>query len=196
MRRITRAAAVVLLAAGMLSADVLPLTAEPVRPEGTALAFPVDHYGADFWNSYGARRSGGRSHRGIDIMGEKMYPIVAIADGIVEEADVSRRSGVHVYLRHGNGWESWYMHLNNDSPGTDDGEGAEEFGFAPGIEDGAFVEAGQLIGWMGDSGNAEGKKPHLHIELLKDGRNVNPHEFLDEVWDMQLREWGKADVVR
>jgi hypothetical protein len=80
-------------------------------------------------------------------------------------------------LNHDDGWSSWYIHMNNDTEGTDDGLG---FGFAEGIESGVHVRAGQLIGWVGDSGNAEACNcPHVHFELHQpDGTKVNPFPHL------------------
>ncbi len=72
----------------------------------------------------------------------------------------------------------WYIHLNNDTPGTDDGLG---WGFADGISSGVHVTAGQLIGWVGDSGNAEWTASHLHFELHHpDHGSVNPYPHLRE----------------
>jgi peptidoglycan hydrolase-like protein with peptidoglycan-binding domain len=79
-------------------------------------------------------------------------------------------------LRHDDGWESWYIHLNNDTVGTDDGKA---WGVAPDIRPGVRVKAGQLIGWVGDSGNAEFTPPHLHFELRDpSGQVVNPFSAL------------------
>ncbi len=146
--------------------------AEEIYP----LVFPVvgDHHYSDTW---GAARSGGRTHEGTDIMADKMTPVVAAASGTVGWI----RDGVGtdccmMALNHDDGWTSWYIHLNNDTPGTDDGMG---FGFAAGIERGVRVEAGQLIGWVGDSGNAESTAPHLHFELHQPGVGpINPYVHL------------------
>ncbi|NIU17798.1 MAG: M23 family metallopeptidase, partial [Actinobacteria bacterium] len=79
-------------------------------------------------------------------------------------------------IRHDSGWESWYLHLNNDTPGTDDGAG---WGIMPGLERGSRVRAGQVIGWMGDSTNAESTAPHLHLELHDPAGNpVDPYPHL------------------
>ncbi|MGH8911797.1 MAG: S-layer homology domain-containing protein, partial [Acidimicrobiia bacterium] len=67
------------------------------------------------------------------------------------------------------------IHLNNDSPGTDDGLA---WGIAPGIERGVAVTAGQLIGWVGDSGNAEWSGSHLHFEIRVEGAAVNSYPSL------------------
>ncbi len=113
-----------------------------------------------------------RRHLGQDLMAPKMRPLVAVFDGRVQ----LHQRGTHnmLILRSEDGWTAWYMHLNNDSPGTDDGLGSSEHAYAPGLRSGDWVVAGQLIGWVGDSGNAEGTLPHCHFELHGPGGVVNP----------------------
>jgi len=130
------------------------------------LTFPVDgdhHFRDWFWSS----RSGG-IHHAQDIMAAKMTPVLAVADGTIRQ--VNWTSGTPdparcctLVLRHDDGWETRYIHLNNDTAGTDDGAG---WGIAKGIVPGAHVTAGTVIGWVGDSGNAESTGSHLHFELL------------------------------
>ncbi len=125
------------------------------------MVFPVqgDHYYSDTW---GACRDGcSRGHLGVDILtgGVKGVPVVAAASGTIGWVSSTCCS---LSIEHDDGWKSYYIHLNNDTPGTDDGQA---WGIADGIESGVHVEAGQLIGWVGDSGNAEYVGPHLHWEL-------------------------------
>ena len=122
-------------------------------------------------------------HEGVDVFAVKMTPVVATANGVIASVnranDPAHRGPIlccSLAVRHDSGWESWYSHLNNDTAGTDDGQG---WGIAPGIEVGTRVVAGQLIGWVGDSGNAETTSPHLHIELHDPrGIPVNPYSYL------------------
>ncbi|HMB54082.1 MAG TPA: M23 family metallopeptidase [Thermoanaerobaculia bacterium] len=143
-------------------------------PEVYGMLFPVlgEHTLTD---SFGDPRDGGaRSHAGIDILADRMIPVVAVADGKVRWLHDGTRGNrcCDVAIRHDDGWTSRYFHLNNDTPGTDDGRAV---GIAPGIRRGARVVAGQLVGWVGDSGNAEATVPHLHFELRRpDGRPIDP----------------------
>jgi len=164
--------------------------------------FPVvGRDGVDFAYSdtFGAPRSGGRTHEGVDIgtYGVKGVPVVAAADGVVSMVNWSSNPGdlnpekcCTISLRHDDGWETWYIHLNNDTPGTDDGLG---WGIADGILPGVRVEEGQLIGWVGDSGNAESVYPHLHWEVhAPGGIVVNPTPYAD--WAVRIPAPG-ADPV-
>lgn len=140
------------------------------------MLFPVD--GAHrFSRDFGDPRGGGRSHEGTDILAEKMTPVVAVADGTVRwMADERGGDCCAVFVVHDDGWRSRYIHLNNDTPGTDDGRA---YGIARGLRRGSRVRAGQLIGWVGDSGNAEGTGSHLHFELRRpDGASVDPFPSL------------------
>lgn len=150
--------------------------------------FPQLDEQTEFVDSWGEARSGGRRHRGVDLMGTKMAPVVAVLDGVVETIRKGGISGYYIRIEHADNISSWYMHLNNDSPGSDDGQGAPEFAFADGLAVGDAVEAGQLIGYVGDSGNAEGSGPHTHFELHIDGRAVNPYPYLRAAWDRWLLE--------
>ncbi len=144
------------------------------------LVFPVVG-SVYFTDTFGACRSGcSRTHLGNDLMtyGLKGVPIVAAHDGVVVRTSTeSGRECCAIWgIRADDGWETWYIHMNNDNPGTDDGLG---WGFAAGIETGRRVEAGELIGWVGDSGNAEGVGPHLHFELRRpDGTAISPYPSL------------------
>jgi murein DD-endopeptidase MepM/ murein hydrolase activator NlpD len=149
--------------------------------------FPHQGQGVDFWNSWGARRSGGRRHKGIDIMSPRGTKIVAVTDGVVTAMGWHRMSGYFIRVQHTDGWMSVYMHLNNDILGTDNGEGGTWSAFAPLLKEGDAVKAGAVIGYVGDSGNAEGTRPHTHFELRNGDTKVNPHQYLQDAWDRQQR---------
>ena len=144
---------------------------EPFDPEN--IIFPVDG-AVTFSDDFGAPRSGGRTHEGNDLMtvDGKGVPVVTVAAG---EVDWIGATCCYLSIDHGDGWETWYIHLNNDTPGTDDGEG---WGIADGIAPGVTVTAGQLVGWIGDSGNAEASSPHLHFEIRFNGAAINPYPYL------------------
>lgn len=165
----------ILAAAFVLAFAALPAEAELIRP----IRFPVDGPAA-YADTFNDGRSGGRVHEGIDIMADKMVPVVAAVDGRVRWMTETEQSyGWMVVLEDSEGYEYHYIHLNNDTPGTDDGAGGRQYAIASGIERGASVVKGQLVGWVGDSGNAEAVAPHLHFEIhLPEGAAVNPYYSL------------------
>lgn len=156
--------------------DDVTVEARPVTQ--IALVFPQDAEVTHFDDTWGHARSGGRRHKGTDLMAPKFTPVYAVADGVVSIIRKSSLSGYWIGIEHAGGFESWYMHLNNDSPGTDNGRATLDQVYAPGIEVGSFVSAGQLIGYVGDSGNAEASGAHTHFELRVDGQAIDPYPLL------------------
>lgn len=174
----------VALASVLVPFSLAPPPVAAAEPED--LIFPVvgDHYYSD---TFGACRSGcSRTHEGVDIMtyGVKGVPVVAADDGYIRSVNWARHAEdidparcCTIQIQHDDGFRSSYIHLNNDTPGTDDGHG---WGIAPGILPGVRVVAGQLIGWVGDSGNAESTGPQLHFEYHDaDGTVLNPTPYVD-----------------
>ncbi len=165
-----------------------------LAPAGAAtvptLVLPIalDYVDAVRWtDTWGAARSGGRAHVGVDIIGPQMTPLVAAADGVITWMRHDSRRGNILYLTDDNGWQYTYIHINNDTPGTDDGANRYEEAFGPGIERGARVTAGQVIAYMGDSGNAEWTVTHLHFEVVDPyGNNVNPAPLVDDARERAL----------
>jgi len=162
----------------LLSVMIMP-TAHAAEDDAVIrdIVFPTERT-VTFIDDFGAERAG-HAHEGIDLMGEKMTPLYAAVDGRVSYIVIPEASwGYAVVLRDDDGYTYHYLHVNNDTPGTDDGEGGTEYAYAPGIERNAKVTKGQLIGWMGDSGNAEGIASHLHFEIRFDGVALNPYPSL------------------
>jgi murein DD-endopeptidase MepM/ murein hydrolase activator NlpD len=177
--------------------DALRPVCEPYGDEFVLLRFPQLDPGSSWHYSFGADRDGGeRKHRGADIFGEKHTPVVAVAEGTVVRYGTGGRAGHYVVVEHEGGWESIYIHLNNDNFGTDDGAVSLTDALAPGIAPGVEVEAGQVLGWVGDSGNAEGTSAHTHFELWEGDHLADPHACLDQAWKWQVRVWELGDTIQ
>jgi murein DD-endopeptidase MepM/ murein hydrolase activator NlpD len=176
LRRAVTAAFAMVGAFAMLAAPAGASTA-PVPPP---IRFPVEGK-VTLVDTFGAPRSGGRTHMGQDIMAPKMARAVAAADGIVSSLrhDNTGLSGNALTITGDDGWKYIYIHLNNDRPGTDDGSNLYEHAFATGIRKGVRVRAGEHVAYVGDSGNAEETPPHLHFEMhAPDGTVINPYNSL------------------
>lgn len=169
----------------LATAGAAVLMPAPLRALGASrpplhLFFPQDPLLTWFEPTYGAIKPDGRPHLGIDLMAPKLSPVYSIADGTLQRIAQSPRAGRHVIVDHEDGWQSWYLHLNNDGEGRDNGRVDWSFSVVPGIEEGSTVVAGQHVGFVGDSGNAEGAHSHTHFELHLESRILNPYPYLVE----------------
>ena len=116
-------------------------------------------------DSWGAARSGGRSHQGTDVMAPHGARVFAFVDGVVSRQSTSTNGGIQLYLQGDNGVEYFYAHLS---------------GYA--VSTGARVRAGQLIAYNGATGNAASTAPHVHFEVHPGGgAPVNPYPYLRRV---------------
>ena len=127
------------------------------------MACPLDHP-RHFTDTWGAPRSGGRSHRGTDVLGPYGIPVRAITSGTWSIQRTGPSAGLWAILRGDDGNQYWYMHLQSHTVGN-----------------GARVSAGQQVATNGDTGNARGT-PHIHFELHPGGGSaVNPFPMLKRV---------------
>ena len=161
----------------------VPARAHEVEPPPFDLRFPQETEVSEFSSTFGSRRSGGRRHGGNDLMAPKMTEVYAAAPGIVRTVGTSGKGGRYIEIDHLRGWTTMYVHLNNDNTATDDNDAEWSLTVAPGVGEGSWVTAGQLIGWVGDSGNAEGTGSHTHFELAFEGHEIDPYDLLVEAYD-------------
>ncbi len=174
--RTTARGLLLLLALGLAAAA----TAAPAGKVPKRIVFPVigpaDYFSWDF----GAPRAQG-AHQGIDLMSVRRAVAVAAEAGRVEFETGSHRAGCMLRLYGRSGTEYVYIHLNNDRGNTNDNRGGCVAGvaFARGLKSGMTVAAGQPVGYVGDSGDADGIQPHLHFELRPGGSGaINPYKHL------------------
>jgi peptidoglycan LD-endopeptidase LytH len=112
-------------------------------------------------NSWGTARSGGRRHEGIDIFAPKGTPVVSTTRGIVTRVGMNRLGGQIVGVL-GPGLE-WHYYAHLDRFGT--------------LRQGDIVQAGDVLGYVGNTGNARGTPSHLHYGIYRDGAQ-NPYRRL------------------
>ncbi len=158
---------------GPAPTDVTPAAVSPaavsplaVAPGGLVvdLTFPAER-GGRYSDDYSAPRSSGRTHCATDILGAKHSRVFATVGGTITFMPTTKPSyGYMVSLQGDDGRRYSYVHLNDDTPGTNDDAAGPHLAYAPGLAKGARVDRGQLLGFMGDSGSAKGT-PHLHFEI-------------------------------
>lgn len=180
---------------GYLPKKAAAVAAKGEQPAGKRLIFPVlgkFRYG----NDYGDPRGQGR-HEGIDIMAPRKALAVAAEAGRVKYHFGSSRAGCMLYLHGVSGTTYLYVHLNNDRGTGNDNRGGCKPGvsFAPGLKSGTKVAAGEPIGFVGDSGDANGIEPHLHFEVHPGGgASTNPFTHLNRAWRLLFAAPRKGET--
>lgn len=135
--------------AAMPKPQALPVPVEGVRQRALR----------DTW--HGAR-SEGRKHEGIDIFAKRGTPVLSSTEGIVTQVGTNRLGGQVVWVLGPGGQRHYYAHLE---------------GYAD-VEAGMRIEAGRVLGYVGNSGNAKGTPPHLHYGVYDTGGAINPYPLL------------------
>lgn len=139
----------------------LSLLQQPLPTENSLPnPLPKQHL-ADTW---GAARSQGRSHEGIDIFAERGTPIQATTQGIVSKVGEDALGGRVVMIIGPGGAGHYYAHLEDYAD----------------ISANDWVNTGDTIGYVGDSGNAKGTPPHVHYGIYINGSAVNPYPLLQK----------------
>lgn len=139
--------------------DIGYYTGEGESAARLLMKMPIN--GARISSGFGMRfhpiRRTNRPHNGTDFAAPTGTPIYAAGNGTVERADWFGTFGNYIRIRHANGYQTAYAHLN---------------GFARGVRAGTRVSQGQTIGYVGTTGASTG--PHLHYEVHLNGRPLNP----------------------
>jgi murein DD-endopeptidase MepM/ murein hydrolase activator NlpD len=134
---------------------IIPKTAPEARDlEARNLVIPVQGIDPDkLVRSFHDRRGGGREHEAIDILAPTGTPVVAVEDGTIAKLFVSKAGGNTIYqFDPGRDYSYYYAHLDR---------------YADGLKEGATVRRGQVIGYVGVTGNAPKNTPHLHFAVFR-----------------------------
>ena len=181
-RTTARGALLLLLALGLAAAGGSATAQTPAKKKGVPakIIFPVVGP-TSYIDDFGAPRPQG-PHQGDDIMAPRKALAVAAEPGKVKFWTTSAAAGCMLYLYGDSGTTYLYIHLNNDlGPGNDNkGKCVAGVAYARGLKTGARVQAGQQVGFVGDSGDANGT-PHLHFEVHPNGGGaVSPYPYLQK----------------
>ena len=135
----------------MLAADSAYFRSHP-------LMVPVEGIDpSELTDTYHAARSGGRIHMATDIMAMRGTPVLAAASGRIIRLGNSGAGGIGLYVADASGrYVEYYAHLT---------------GYAPNVKEGLRVEQGDVIGFVGSTGNASPDAPHLHFQVMRGDAN-------------------------
>ncbi len=142
--------------------DIDYFTANGVSLRKALMQTPID--GARLSSGFGMRKHPvlgyNKMHKGVDFAAPRGTPIYAAGDGTIEKAGPWKSYGNYVRIRHNATLKTAYAHMKK---------------FAKGIRNGTRVKQGQVIGYVGTTGRSTG--PHLHYEVLQNGRQANPKKI-------------------
>ncbi|WP_424949572.1 M23 family metallopeptidase [Deinococcus sp.] len=137
------------------------------QPGPVASALPPPLPGVRFADTWGAARSEGRRHQGVDIFAPRGTPIRSTTRGRVGRIGEDRLGGRTVTITGPGGYHHYYAHLER----------------YPALKVGDWALAGMVVGYVGDSGNAAGTPPHLHYGVYTPAWTaINPYPLLKKGW--------------
>ena len=130
-----------------------------------SVAMPVENVRPrQIQDTWGAARSEGRKHEGIDIFAKRGTPVLSATQGIVARIGTNSLGGKVVWVVGPNLSRHYYAHLDD---------------YAEQLQEGDWVEVGEVLGYVGNSGNAKNTPPHLHYGIYLNGQGaVNPYPYL------------------
>ena len=141
-------------------------TTVPPARSTSGLVCPVDG-AVSFSDTWGAPRSGGRTHKGVDMSASRGTPLVAMETGRIYRLSTSTLGGLSIYLLGNSGDVYYYAHLDV---------------FADGLAGGQKVSAGDLVGYVGTTGNSPSWIPHLHLGWQPGGGSwANPYQMVNSI---------------
>lgn len=133
---------------------------------------PVPVYGValeDIDDTWGSAREEGRTHEGTDIFADRGTPVFSSTEGYVIRLNIGTRGGKNVMVVGPGGLYYYYAHFDR---------------VAEGIERGRYVTKDTVLGFVGNSGNAAGTPPHLHLGIYpEEWDGINPYQMLVDRWD-------------
>jgi murein DD-endopeptidase MepM/ murein hydrolase activator NlpD len=148
-------------------------TPEPKELAARHLTIPVEGASPDkLVNSFHDARSGGREHEAIDILAPRNTPVLAVEDGTIARLFLSKAGGITIYqFDPSREYCYYYAHLER---------------YADGLKEGGQVHRGQILGYVGTSGDAPKNTPHLHFAVFRltpekhwwEGTPLNPYDIL------------------
>jgi peptidoglycan LD-endopeptidase LytH len=147
------AAGMLVLAIALLALGRLTTAAAPQQPRaGARLAMPVAGIDPAGLHSNFDEVRGGHRHEALDIMAPRGTPVTAVAEGVVVKLFTSAEGGLTVYQFNDAETECYYYaHLDH---------------YAPGLKEGLLLRRGDLLGYVGSTGNASPDAPHLHFAVF------------------------------
>ncbi|HDZ86133.1 MAG TPA: hypothetical protein ENH57_00390 [Actinobacteria bacterium] len=153
--------------AKLISKDILKLRQRTADVDGLELTimFPVNGP-SSYINDWGFPRSGGRSHKGTDIFAAQGTPAISTVDGVIWKSSPTEKGlgGITVWVYGDDNVAYYYAHLEK---------------LADGMTVGRRVKAGDVVGYVGNTGNARTTPPHLHFQINPGGDTpINPYPYL------------------
>lgn len=159
---------VVVIAALLIAASLAetPIYALRLALRAAPATLPVPVAGVlprSLRDTWGAARSEGRRHQGIDIFAPRGRPVIASTEGLIWRTGENRLGGTVVWVLGPARQLHYYAHLDRLGP----------------LAAGARVRVGEVIGFVGSTGNARGTPPHLHYGIYTASGPINPYPLLD-----------------